>query len=92
VLPPAFTGCELGLAETVKSGEPVTVKVTMAVCVSAPLVPVMVSVELPDAVLAVVVTVSVELPVPLTDAGLNTAVAPGGSPLTLRFMLPAKPF
>jgi hypothetical protein len=52
----------------------------------------MVSVELPAAVLAVVVAVSVELPVPLTDAGLNAAVVPVGKPLTLRFTAPLNPF
>ena len=38
-----------------------------------------------------VVTVSVELPEPVTDVGLTVAAAPEGSPLMLRFTAPAKP-
>jgi hypothetical protein len=38
------------------------------------------------------VTVSVELPEPDTDAGLNEALAREGNPLTLRLTLPANPF
>ena len=57
-----------------------------------PLVPVTVSVELPAGVVPVVVIVSVELPEPITDAGLKAAVAPVGNPLALRFAVPANPF
>jgi hypothetical protein len=70
----------------------VTSSVTVAVCVSAPLVPVIVSVELPVGVLPVVVTVSVEVPDPLTEAGENDGVAPLGRPLTLRLTEPVNPF
>jgi hypothetical protein len=55
-------------------------------------VPVIVSVELPVGVLAVVVTVSVELdPAPM-EVGLNDAVVPVGSPLTARLTDPLNPF
>src|SRR5437763_7091507 len=36
--------------------------------------------------------VSVAVPLPVTDAGVNEAVAPDGRPLTLRFTMPVKPF
>jgi hypothetical protein len=38
-----------------------------------------------------VVMVSVELPEPLTEAGLNVAIAPEGSGLTLKATVPVKP-
>ena len=59
---------------------------------SEPLVPVMVSVELPTGVLAVVLIVRVELAPVATEEGLNEAVAPAGSPLALRLTEPLKPF
>ena len=52
----------------------------------------MVRVELPTAVLAVVVIVRVELAPVATEEGLNVAVAPAGSPLVLRLTEPLKPF
>src|SRR5579875_548185 len=91
VLLPAFTVCALGAAEIVKSGV-FTVKLTVAVCVSVPLVPVIVSVYVPAAVLLPVATVSVALPPALTDVGLNVPVAPAGSPLTLSPTVPVNPF
>src|SRR5580700_8268457 len=69
----------------------VTTNVTVAVCVSEPLVPVIVKVALPVGVLLVVVTVSVEVPDPLTDEGENDGVAPLGSPLALRLTAPLNP-
>src|SRR5580700_11210764 len=69
----------------------VTTNVTVAVCVSEPLVPVIVKVGLPVGVLLVVVTVSVEVPDPLTDEGENDGVAPLGSPLALRLTAPLNP-
>ena len=39
-----------------------------------------------------VVTVMVELPVPITETGLNEAVAPDGNPLALKLTEPLKPF
>jgi hypothetical protein len=84
----------LGLPEIVKSGGggcAFTAKLTVVVCVSAPLVPLIVSVEVPTGVLPVVVTVKVELPVPVTVAGEKLAVAPAGNPLALSAMEPEKP-
>src|SRR5882724_11006707 len=69
-----------------------TVKVRAAVCVNAPLVPVIVSGELPAGVLEVVVMVSSDTPEPVSAAGLKLAVAPVGSPDTLRLTAPLNPF
>ena len=48
--------------------------------------------KLPTGVFALVVTVIVDDPVPVTVVGLKLAVAPVGSPLTLNPVLPANPF
>lgn len=66
-----------------------TVKLTVVEWVSVPLVPVMVSDEL---LRLVTLMVRVEVPEPATDAGLNVAVAPRGTPETLRLTVPVKPF
>ena len=50
MLPPAVTVCELGVAEIVKSGTAETTNVTVVVCTSAPLVAVIVRVELANGV------------------------------------------
>src|SRR5580765_3185942 len=71
VLLPTGIVCDAGVAETEKS---VTTSVTVSLCVRLPLVPVTVSVKLPTGVEPVVDTLSVELPEPLTDAGLKLAV------------------
>jgi len=91
VLPPAITVCVLGDPEIVKSGG-ITTSVALALWLKLPLVPVIVSAELPVGVLLLVCTVSVELPEPVTDVGLNVAVAPVGNPLAVKLTLPAKPF
>ncbi len=52
---------------------------------------VIVSVDVPIGVLPVVVTVSVELPVPVTVVGEKLAVAPAGNPLALNATEPEKP-
>jgi hypothetical protein len=57
-----------------------------------PLVPVIVRTKLPLAAFFGAVTVSVELPDPDTDAGLNEALARAGTPLTLKATLPVNPF
>jgi hypothetical protein len=91
---PTITVCVLGLAEIVKSGGggcAFTTRLTVVVCVTLPLVPRIVSVEVPTGVLPVVVTVNVELPVPVTDVGEKPAVAPAGNPLALSAMEPEKP-
>lgn len=72
-----------------------TAKVTVAVWLSVPLLPVRVSENVPVAVVLVVVTVMVELaavvPEILTELGLKVAVAPPGSPVTLQLTVPEKP-
>jgi hypothetical protein len=70
----------------------VTVNVRDAVCVKAPLVPVMVSGELPAGVLDVVVMVKSDSPEPAIVAGLKLAVAPVGNPDTLRLTMSLNPF
>jgi len=73
-------GCEL------------TTRLTVAVCVTLPLTPLIVNVDVPSGVFPAVVTVSVELPVPVTVAGAKLAVAPAGSPLALNVTTPVNPF
>jgi hypothetical protein len=77
--PPAVTAGVFVDADTVKF---LSASVTVAVLLTPPLEPVMVSAELPPSVAAVVVTVSVLVPDPEMDVGLNVAVAPLGSPVT----------
>ena len=88
VAPPRVAVTLAGEAESVKF---CTVRVTVVVCVSVPLVPVMVSVEAPPATVAGTFTVMVEVPDPVTDAGLKLAVALAGSPLTDRLVAPVRP-
>src|SRR5262249_60755416 len=84
-----------GVAVTVKSGGggcAFTTRLTVVLCVKLPLTPVIVSVDVPTGVLPVVVTVNVELPVPVTVPGEKLAVAPAGNPLALKAIEPEKPF
>jgi hypothetical protein len=84
-----------GLPEIVKSapgGGAFTSKLTVVVCVTLPLIPVIVSVDVPTGVLPVVVTVNVEFPAPVTVAGEKLAVAPAGNPLALNVTTPVNPF
>jgi hypothetical protein len=69
-----------------------TTSVTVVAWLSVPLVPVIVSVELPTGVLPLVVTVIVVEPVPVTVVGLKLAPAPVGNPLTPNPVLPLNPF
>jgi hypothetical protein len=69
----------------------VTLRVAAAVWVREPLVPVMVNVELPVGVLLAVVIVSVELPPAVMEVGLNVPVVFAGSPLTPSVIEPVKP-
>lgn len=85
-----FAVAVVGDAVTEKFGE-FTCKLTVSLCVSMPLVPVIVIVEVPAGVLALVVIVNVELPEVVTDAGANEAVAPVGKPVAARFTAPVKP-
>jgi hypothetical protein len=59
--------------------------------VNAPLVPVIVNGKVPPGVDGLGVTVIVEDPDVVIDEGLNVAVAPDGSPLTLNVIVPANP-
>ena len=83
----------LGDAASEKSATCVTctTKLTVAVCVKLPLVPVMVSVYVPAAVVLAVETLNVEEPEPVTEAGFNVAVTPAGAPLTLSATAPLNP-
>src|SRR5579859_755985 len=69
-----------------------TTSVTEAECDKLPLVPLMVSVYVPAAVELLVETLSVDVPAPLTEAGVKVAVAPAGTPLTPSDTAPVKPF
>src|SRR5437762_2717506 len=69
-----------------------TFNVTVAFRTMLPLVPVMVRTKLPAGVVLEVVTLRVEVPELLSDDGLKLPVAPAGMPLTLKAMLPARPF
>jgi hypothetical protein len=61
-------------------------------CISDPLVPMIVKVDVAGGVFADVVTVIVELPAPGTVEGANDTVTPVGCPLTLRSTPALKPF
>jgi hypothetical protein len=69
----------------------VTISVEVAVCVTAPLVPLRVSGYEPGGVEAPAETVIVEEPGPVIEGGAKEAVAPVGNPLTLSFVAPLKP-
>jgi len=93
VLVPVFPGTTVtleGFAERVNEGGPVTVTVRRAVLVSDPEVPVMVTVEVPEAAEALAVRVSRLLVV--AEAGLNDAVTPAGRPEAARLTPLVKPF
>jgi hypothetical protein len=82
--------CEAGAAEMKKLS---TVNVTFAEWVRTPSVAVIVSGKLPLGVVpAVVVMLRLELPEPITEAGVKVGVAPAGRPLTLKLTVPAYPF
>src|SRR5438477_284237 len=90
---PAMAGAPISvsLQPEGKPDEGLMVRFTVLECVRLPLVPVMVSVNVPvDAVLRVE-TLIVDEPEPLSDVGLKLAVAPAGNPLTLRLTVPANP-
>jgi hypothetical protein len=89
---PGFTVWEAGAAETEKSGAVETTRPEVAECVRLPLVPVIVSVELPAGVVPSVVTVIVEVPLVVTVAGEKLALAPVGKPLALSVTVPVNPF
>jgi hypothetical protein len=86
-LPPGLAEELLGEAVTVKSG-PATFRVTLVECVSEPLVPVIVRVDVPIGVPAPVVIVRTELPDVLIEVGLKDGVAPDGRPVAVSATLP----
>src|SRR2546427_10618504 len=73
-------------------GGMLTTRATLALWLRLPLVPVMTTVNGPVAAKLVVVTVSVEGPLPLTDGGLNDPEAPRPRPVAARLTEPANPF
>ena len=88
---PAVTDCETGDADSEKSGPELTTRVTDAEWLRPPFTPVTVSVKVPAGVDWLVLTVSVDEPELLIDAGLKTPVAPAGNPETLNVTVPLKP-
>ena len=81
------------MADTTKSGNGAvfTTSVAVVVRVRPPLVPEIVSVVLAAGVFAAVVTVNVELPAPVSVAGLKVAVALAGNPAMARSTGSANP-
>src|SRR5258705_385732 len=69
-----------------------TTSVTEAEWLRLPLVPVMVIGNDPIVAVVDVVTVSVEVPPPVTDAGLMDPLAPAPKPEAPRLTVPVKPF
>ncbi len=69
-----------------------TVRVALAECVSAPLVPVTVTEYVPAGVVLEASIVSCAVPEPVTVCGAKLAVAPAGSPLTVRVVADEYPF
>jgi len=93
VVDPSDCIAAAGAAVSVKFGPCVTWSVTLLVAVNASPLAVTVTVELPTAVAAPATSVSVALADPdtgLTGFADQLAVAPLGSPLTLRLTLPVK--
>ena len=87
--PPPLLGevkfSELGLTVRLEDAGEVTVRVTVVVCVRAPEVPVMVTVELPAAAVLLAESVS-------TRAVLIDAVTPAGTPDAASATVPVNPF
>lgn len=84
-----------GAAEMVKfggCGGGVTTRVTVVECCKAPSVPVTVRVNVPWVVEVVVLMLRLALPEPpVIDAGTKLALAPAGSPLTLKLTVSVNP-
>ena len=80
----------LGLADRVKLGDGVTVRLTVVVSAKVPDVPVIVIVVVP--VVAVALALSVKVLVEVVGSGLKEEVTPLGSPDALSVTLPEKPF
>jgi hypothetical protein len=90
---PGFTVCDEGETEIEKSGGGGTAIIieVVAECVRLPLVPVIVSVDVPMGVLLLVVTVMVDVPLPLIVVGEKLAAAPVGKPLAPKVTVPVNP-
>src|SRR6185503_527940 len=90
ISPPKVEGLlfDVTVVDTVGS---LMMSVTAAVGLWLPLVPVIVKRKLPAGVVRLDVTVSSEGPDVVTDGGVKVAVAPAGSPLTLKSTVPANP-
>ena len=90
---PRLTDCEVGVSASAKSATAgaTTTRVAVIVWVSVPLVAVIENTYEPVGVVELVVTVMVEVPDMVTDAGLKLAFAPLGKPLALNLTVPAKP-
>ena len=90
---PALTVAGVGAVDVMvkpAKAAAVTVRLTVVECVTAPEVPVTVMLEVAIGVAAVVVIVSVDVPV-VNEAGLNAQVAPAGRPLQVRATVPVNP-
>jgi len=81
---------DVGVSVTTAPPLCVTVRLTVVVCVKLPDTPVMVTVDVPVA--AVALAVRVNKLVEVVGFGLNPAVTPLGRPLALNVTLPLKPF
>ena len=89
VFEPWVTVREDGVADNKKA---LTTRVTVVVLIAWPLLPVIVSGYVPTGVEVLVGTLSVVDPEVVRLEGLNDAVAPVGSPLTLKLTVPVNPF
>ena len=90
---PGETLTEAGEPVSAKLGvaTAVTTRVTVVVLIACPLLPVIVSGYVPTGVEELVVMLNVVEPEVLKVEGLNVAVAPVGSPLTLKLTVPENP-
>jgi hypothetical protein len=82
---------EMSIANCPGGREAVTVRAAVVAWLMLPLTPVIVSVDVPTGVELRVLTVTVEVPDPITVAGLKVAVAPVGNPVALRVTVPENP-
>ena len=80
-----------GDTEIVKFGSAVTMRLSVALAVVEPLVPVTVTVAVPTVAVAEAVNVRVLPAEPVTEVGLKAAVTPAGRPLALKVTVPLKP-
>ena len=69
-----------------------TFRVTMVDLVNPPLVPLMDKVNVPEGVCFVVEIVTIVVPLPVSEVGINVAVVFAGKPLTLKVTTPLNPF